>query len=318
MADRVELLEATLDLLEEGIAVLDGRGHVVLWNHAAEELTGYNRALLLSRPLPADLYQVNEEHVQLADAAVAAQARGAEAGGGFGGAVVGYSGAGIGTAAQGEFLDRSTPVTMRHNLGHELPAMLRKVLLRDEMRARMGAALLFHPMEEVDALPHGESSEGVGVERGQAELEDRLDEACHQWQTSHMPFGVLWITVDQAATLRRTHGREACEAMLATVGHALMRGLRPTEVMGRWGDDEFLVVSHERTSEMLADHAQRLTGVARTADFRWWGDRVTLTVSIGGAQAVEDEPLRELLARAQQAMQASIHSGGNHVTQSRR
>ena len=58
--------------------------------------------------------------------------------------------------------------------------------------------------------------------------------------------------------------------------------------MGRWGDDEFLIVAHERSAEMLASHAQTLAGLARTADFRWWGDRVSLTVSIGAAQAGGD------------------------------
>jgi len=129
-----------------------------------------------------------------------------------------------------------------------------------------------------------------------------------------VPFGVLWITVDQAHELRRTHGAQACEAMLDKVERAMLNGLRPTEEMGRWGDDEFLVLSHERTPEMLADHAQRLAGAARTAEFRWWGDRVSLTVSIGAAQAEAAETLAQLLGRAQAAMVSSIHEGGNHIT----
>jgi diguanylate cyclase (GGDEF)-like protein len=94
----------------------------------------------------------------------------------------------------------------------------------------------------------------------------------------------------------------------------LANGLRPAEQVGRWGDEEFLVISHERTPEMLAAHAQVLAGLARTTDFRWWGDRISLTVSIGAAQADEAGTLAELLERAQKAMRTSIHAGGNHVT----
>jgi GGDEF domain-containing protein len=106
----------------------------------------------------------------------------------------------------------------------------------------------------------------------------------------------------------------------------LVRGLRPTEIVGRWGDDEFLVVSHERTAELLLEHAHRLAGLARTAEFRWWGDRVSLTVSVGAAQ-MEDEAtphaavsaltLGALLDRARQAMQTSVYAGGNQVTAAR-
>jgi diguanylate cyclase (GGDEF)-like protein len=105
--------------------------------------------------------------------------------------------------------------------------------------------------------------------------------------------------------------------MLEKVERAMANGLRPGEQVGRWGEDEFLVISHERTPEMLAEHAQVLAGLARTADFRWWGDRISLTVSIGAAQAGNSGTLKELLERAQAAMLESIHAGGNHVTHAR-
>jgi len=59
-----------------------------------------------------------------------------------------------------------------------------------------------------------------------------------------------------------------------------------------------------------------MAGLARTTDFRWWGDRVSLTVSIGAAQAVSDgvETLAQLLERARQAMEASARGGGNRAT----
>jgi diguanylate cyclase (GGDEF)-like protein len=129
-----------------------------------------------------------------------------------------------------------------------------------------------------------------------------------------LAFGVLWITVDQARTLLKTHGVSACDSMLAKVERVLVQGLRPSEHLGRWGDDEFLVISHERTPALLAVHAQALAGLARTADFRWWGDRVSLTVSIGAAQAESATTLADLLERAKTAMFTSFRAGGNRTT----
>jgi len=104
--------------------------------------------------------------------------------------------------------------------------------------------------------------------------------------------------------------------MMEKVRHAMGQGLRPAEEMGRWDDDEFLIVAHERSADMLTAHAQMLDGLARTADFRWWGDRVSITVSIGAAQAGPDaaETLVQLLKRAREAMEASSREGGNRVT----
>lgn len=93
--------------------------------------------------------------------------------------------------------------------------------------------------------------------------------------------------------------------------------MRPAETIGRWGDNEFLVIAHERSAELLTDHAQRLAGLARTVDFRWWGDRIGITLSIGTSYAIEADTLPSLLERARQAMQTSEYAGGNHVTEAR-
>ena len=283
---KTELLEAALDTLDEGIAVLDAELRIIFWNQAAAGICGFQSADLLSRPCPVGLYQIDPQHPLDARA-------------------------GIGALGA---LDRAVLVHLRHRQGHTLPAMLRRVALRDAVGKRFGTLLRFHPAEEVDALCHGESDEGVGVEHSQAELDDRLDAAFQDWNQGEVPFGLLWITVDQAATLRKTHGRDACEAMLEIVQRTLLHGLRPTEILGRWGDNEFLVLSHERSAEMLTAHGQRLAGLARTAEFRWWGDRVSLTMSIGAAQAQESVTLHDLVSRAREGMQISIYAGGNHVT----
>lgn len=283
MMDRTELLEAALDCLPEGMAIVGAEGGVAFWNQAAEAITGYTGAELIERPIPHALELLLEGVLHEEAQAGPRSGRGAIA-------------------------------WMRHKLGHDVPAMVRTMALRDGMGGRLGTAVIFHPAESLDALPRGESGEGVDVKVSQADLEDRLMAEFEDFASGGPPFGALWIAVDQAQALRKTHGAAACEAMLGKVERALAQGLRPAEDLGRWGDDEFLIISHERTPEMLAAHAQRLAGLARTAEFRWWGDRVSLTVSIGAAQAQAGEPLARLLERARDAMATSADAGGNRTT----
>ena len=40
MSDRVAMLEATLDLMDEGVAILDEQSEVLFWNEAAAAITG--------------------------------------------------------------------------------------------------------------------------------------------------------------------------------------------------------------------------------------------------------------------------------------
>ena len=295
-----ELLAMALDAMEEGIAVLEDQSRVLFWNPAAAAMTGYLGADLLARPLPVDFYRTDRHP------------HGAQESGRF---VTLIDGTQDEPEQATGWTNRPVLVHLRHCEGHVLPAMLRRTPLRNALGRRIGTLLRFHPVEEVDTLPHGDMDEDDSkqVEHSQAEMEDRLDEAWQEWATGQVPIGLLWITVDQAAMLRRTHGGDASEAMLAIVERTLLHALRPTEILGRWGSNEFLVLCHERTPEMLMHHARHVVGLARTADFRWWGDRVSLTVSIGAAQATQDEKLANLLKRAQRAMQASQTAGGNEV-----
>jgi diguanylate cyclase (GGDEF)-like protein/PAS domain S-box-containing protein len=286
MADRIELLEAALDSLAEGIALAGPERRLVFWNRAAAAITGHTGAEVLGRPVREVLETVIMGGVRQWNSRTDAETR----------------------------PECGSLIRMRHRLGHEVRTMVRVLALRDGLGGRIGMAAVFHPTESLDALPHGDCGQGVGVGVSQASLQDRLQTEFEDFLRGQLSFGVLWITVDQAHELRKTHGVSACEAMLEKVKQALVNGLRPGEEVGRWGDDEFLVVSHERTAEMLAVHAQTLAGLARTADFRWWGDRVSLTVSIGAAQADPGEQLAQLLERAQNAMASSIHGGGNQIT----
>jgi diguanylate cyclase (GGDEF)-like protein/PAS domain S-box-containing protein len=281
--ERGELLEALLDCLPDGVVVISQDGVAVGWNHAAEEIAGYTALEIVGKPLPEPLEV-------LVNTAMDDEA---------------WPGAG-----------HRCRLELRHKMGHVIKAIAMRRVLRDGLGSRIGWAMLIHPAQSLDALPHGESDGNATVLNSQEELEERLEQKYGDFREGGEPFGILWISVDQAYMLRKTHGVGACEAMLVKAQNAMAQGLRPTDEMGRWGTDEFLVIAHERTAEMLAVHAKTLAGLTRTADFRWWGDRVQLTVSIGVCQAepCEDVSLAELLERARKAMEVSTRADGNTIT----
>jgi diguanylate cyclase (GGDEF)-like protein len=285
MTDRTELLEAALDSIPEGVMLLTEEGEVVFWNTAAETITGHARVELVGRAMPVTLNALLDGSAPHEDS----------------------------DPGSGPQTGRGCLAHVLHKLGHNVPAMTRTLLLRDGLGGSIGKAVVFHSAESLEALPHGETGEDSGVRASQTDLEDLLEALFDDFTHEGLAFGLLWITVDQGQGLRKTHGAGACESMIEKVGRSLVQGLRPAEKLGRWGEDEFLVISHERTPEMLAAHAQSLAGLARTTDFRWWGDRISITVSIGAAQANRAETLKQLLLRAQEAMFSSIHAGGNHI-----
>jgi len=284
MAYRPELLESALDGMQEGIALYGMEGEVAFWNQAADAVTGYAAVEVIGRAAPRGLELLSPESALLKNL---------------------------------DETGRGALVKARHKLGHELQLMARMLVLRDGLGERIGAAIVFHPAESLDALPHGARRDDLPATLSEVDFEEHLRSEFEDCAGSGLPLGILWIKVDQAEGLRKSHGAGACEAMLDKLQCALAAGLRPAENLGSWGDDEFLIISHERTPQMFAAHARNLVGLARTADFKWWGDRISITVSMGAAQAnpPDVESLAELLERAQRAMEASARTGGNCVTQ---
>jgi hypothetical protein len=92
------------------------------------------------------------------------------------------------------------------------------------MGGRVGMAVLFHPADSLDSLPHGKCDHGGDLKASQAVLEDRLATLFGDFTRGGQSFGILWISVDQAAELRKTHGSKACEAMLEKVEQAMVNG----------------------------------------------------------------------------------------------
>ena len=282
MAERVELLEAALEVYPEGVALLDATERVVLWNRAAERLTGYAGGNLIGRSLPGWMGAMADSPW--------------------------WEPYGIPERGAG------LVVHVRHQNGHDLTLAARRVLLRDSLGVRIGTACIFHPADCASPLPHGAMRDGAEVRQSLAETEERLGRRYEALLRNGIPLGLLWIAVDQEEGLRKTHGEPACEAMVEAMERALANCLWDGYEIGRWGDGEFLVLGREGDAGLLRNRGHVLTGVARTADFSWWGDRVTLSVSVGAARAVSGEPLRDLLARARNAMQTSMRDGGNRVT----
>ena len=112
----------------------------------------------------------------------------------------------------------------------------------------------------------------------QSHLVERL-----KFAAEHLiPFGVLCIQLDQLDDLTATHGLEAAEAILNVVAHTLRNGLDPLDFLGRWSEDQFLAIVANCSESDLLTTAERLKRLAESSEIVWWGDQLSVTVSVGG------------------------------------
>jgi diguanylate cyclase (GGDEF)-like protein len=134
----------------------------------------------------------------------------------------------------------------------------------------------------------------------------------HKFASEHViPFGLLCIQLDQLDTLTATRGLDAAEAILNVVAHTLRNGLDPLDFVGRWSEDQFLAIVANCSESDLLTTAERLKRLAKSSQIVWWGDQLSVTVSVGGTVLEPGETLIPLLDRAGNALKQAVAKGGN-------
>jgi diguanylate cyclase (GGDEF)-like protein len=129
------------------------------------------------------------------------------------------------------------------------------------------------------------------------------------------PLAVLMIDVDHFKTFNDTHGHEAGDAVLASLGELLASLSRNEDVACRYGGEEFTLVLQEADSALALDRAEEIRRAAGTIDVRVRRQAVgPISVSIGIASYPQhgDTP-DQLLKRADRALYTAKNQGRNRV-----
>jgi len=99
-----------------------------------------------------------------------------------------------------------------------------------------------------------------------------------------------------------------------TVGNTLLSSVRPFEVIGRWGGEEFLGVFSSVCETALQTIANRLCTLVKFSRIEIPQGTPSLTVSIGGTLARRDDTTASLVRRADTMMYESKRQGRARAT----
>lgn len=164
-----------------------------------------------------------------------------------------------------------------------------------------------------EAERHAQTDPLTGV-LNRRSLIERLDAACKRARARGLPISLLFIDLDHFKEINDSFGHAAGDACLAAIIAPIQAELRQSDVIGRWGGEEFIVILSSADNTAARPIAQRI--LERVAGVRvdGFGKPIALTCSIGLATSDMLGVWGEhLIAQADAAVYAAKRSGRNCV-----
>lgn len=128
---------------------------------------------------------------------------------------------------------------------------------------------------------------------------------------------VLFIDIDHFKRVNDAHGHPVGDMVLKAVSASIARSMRPEDVLGRYGGEEFVIVARNislRNAEILAERIRRLTE-KQVISIGSVQLRVTISIGVAVAGPHAFPPDADsLLTSADEALYNAKHAGRNRVS----
>ena len=144
---------------------------------------------------------------------------------------------------------------------------------------------------------------------------DRMQLEQRRSLRSGSPLLIAQLDIDHFKAVNDTHGHAAGDLVLQSFADTVRRNVRDTDVLARWGGEEFVLLLCDTPAADAVALMERLRQAvqAMQVPVAQGGQPITVTVSIGLARHTPADPLAGTLERADQALYAAKAGGRNRV-----
>lgn len=293
-----DFYKSILDKINEGVYFVDRHRRITYWNEGAERITGYQRHEVIGKYCYADILRhVDEAGTPLCHIACPLAK----------------------TISDG--LEREDRFYLHNHDGHRQPVRVRTAPFYNSQGQITGAIESFDDdseltaartrLKELQKLSLLDAATGIGNRRYlDMNVQTRLDELCrYSW-----PFGLILLDIDNLKHINDTYGHTFGDRVLKAVATTIHECSRSSDVCGRWGGDEFLVLMVNATPEGLRDMSERFRMLVTRLQLVANDVPVAVSLSVGAAVVTTNTTADAVFAQADSALYQSKINGRNRVT----
>lgn len=137
-------------------------------------------------------------------------------------------------------------------------------------------------------------------------------------QAHRQSCGLMILDLDDFKKVNDTYGHLAGDTVLASVGNILQDCVRSEDFVGRYGGEEFIVITASHDPQHIARVAERIRSRVEGSNFvSLEGEGLRMTVSIGTSLYLPGMSVEKAIAMTDAALYDAKRNGKNRVVSSR-
>ncbi len=286
-----------LENLHDGVYFVDKERKITFWNKGAERITGFTAEEVKGSYCYNNiLNHVDSDGNELC----------------FGGCPL------HATMSDGE--EKTAEVFLQHKKGHNVPVFVRTIAIEEAGKV-VGAVEMFNDnSERLESMGHIEKLQDLAMTDELSDLPNRryvrafLESKLSELRILGLPFGVAFLDIDDFKKVNDTYGHDVGDEIIKLVAQTGVKTLRKTDLIGRWGGEEFVAIFAGVDERELAIVAEKLRVLIEHSAFKMNDQTIGVTVSLGATMAVEGDSMNSLMDRADGLMYISKINGKNRVS----
>jgi len=185
-----------------------------------------------------------------------------------------------------------------------------RIAFHADMAARIGVRPIKTIFEEIRSQAYYDRLTGC-LNRHAA---DRIIVGEIEKFAAHMvPLALLMADIDHFKSINDKYGHQCGDSVLTTLAGVMRGALRRSDVLCRWGGEEFLILLRGTITEEAGRIAERIREKVEMFTFSPFSGSGMVTVSIGCTGLPPGRGIERLVADADAALYRAKHDGRNRV-----
>jgi diguanylate cyclase (GGDEF)-like protein len=147
-------------------------------------------------------------------------------------------------------------------------------------------------------------------------FQQRFESEIRRTENYRHALALLMFDIDEFKKINDTHGHHAGDVVIKKMAELVKNNTRSSDLVGRYGGDEFMVLIASTTEEQAASFAEHIRQKISTTDIAIPGTEVPVRITISGGIAIlpaNGQSTTELFQAADAALYESKRQGRNRI-----